>query len=157
MYAGTEYGMYISYDDGENWNSFQMNLPIVSITDLTIKNNDLVIATQGRAFWIIDDLSLVQQLNPSVKSKSLHVFDVNPAYRMPAVVSRWGMAASAPANSAVQMATLKPGETLMGLSLSFGGHLTHGAPKTFSSTFFKTKTSYFPFRPRSSIESATVK
>ena len=104
LYAGTEYGMYISYDDGENWNSFQMNLPIVSITDLTIKNNDLVIATQGRAFWIIDDLSLVQQLNPSVKSKSLHVFDVNPAYRMPAVVSRWGMAASAPANSAVNPA-----------------------------------------------------
>ena len=101
LYAGTEYGMYISYDDGENWTSFQLNLPIVSITDLTIKNNDLVVATQGRAFWMIDDLSLVQQFNPSVKTKSLHVYAVNPAYRMPAIVTRWGGAVSAPANSAV--------------------------------------------------------
>ena len=50
LYAGTEYGMYISFDDGANWKSFQLNLPEVPITDLTIKENDLVVATQGRAF-----------------------------------------------------------------------------------------------------------
>lgn len=101
LYAGTEYGMYISYNDGASWNTFQLNLPNVSITDLTIKNNDLVVATQGRAFWMIDDLSLVQQLDPSIKSKSLHAFVANPAYRIPPINSRWGMMASVPANSAM--------------------------------------------------------
>jgi len=50
LYAGTEYGMYISYDDGANWKSFRLNMPIVSITDLTIKENDLIVSTQGKAF-----------------------------------------------------------------------------------------------------------
>ncbi len=82
LYAGTEYGMYISFDDGANWRPFQQNLPIVPITDLTIKENDLVVATQGRAFWVIDDLSLLQQMNNSISNKNIHVFDVYPAYRM---------------------------------------------------------------------------
>jgi len=82
LYAGTEFGMYISYDDGANWKPFQLNLPVVPITDLTIKNNDLVVATQGRAFWVIDDLSVVQQWQPEYLSRSLHVFEVNPSYRM---------------------------------------------------------------------------
>ncbi|HYF33324.1 MAG TPA: hypothetical protein VD993_19500 [Chitinophagaceae bacterium] len=82
LYAGTEYGMYISYDDGANWKKFQLNLPEVPITDLTIKNNDLVVATQGRAFWIIDDLSIVQQMNSDVASKNLQLFNINDSYRM---------------------------------------------------------------------------
>ena len=82
LYAGTEYGMYISFDDGANWKPFQLNLPIVPITDLTIKENDLVVATQGRSFYVLDDLSVLQQLKPGITSKNLHVFDVNPAYRM---------------------------------------------------------------------------
>ena len=49
--AGTEAGMYVSFDDGESWKPFQMNLPLVPITDLTIKNNNLIAATQGRSFW----------------------------------------------------------------------------------------------------------
>ena len=81
LYAGTEYGMYISYDDGASWKSFQLNLPEVPITDLAIKENDLVVATQGRSFWVIDDLSLVQQANTDVVNKPLHVFNVQPAYR----------------------------------------------------------------------------
>jgi photosystem II stability/assembly factor-like uncharacterized protein len=81
LYAGTEYGMYISYDDGANWKKFQLNLPETPITDLTIKENDLIVATQGRAFWVLDDLSIVQQMNASVLDKNLHVFDVNPVYR----------------------------------------------------------------------------
>lgn len=81
LYAGTEYGMYISYDDGANWKKFQLNLPVVPITDLTIKENDLIVATQGRAFWVIDDLSLLQQKDASSLNKNLHVFAVNDAYR----------------------------------------------------------------------------
>jgi photosystem II stability/assembly factor-like uncharacterized protein len=83
LYAGTEYGMYLSYDNGENWMPFQLNLPIVPVTDLTIKNNDLILATQGRAFWSLDDLGLVQQKGDGVLDQRLHVFDPADAYRMP--------------------------------------------------------------------------
>jgi photosystem II stability/assembly factor-like uncharacterized protein len=81
LYAGTEYGMYISYDDGANWKPFQLNLPVVPITDLTIKENDLIVATQGRSFWVLDDLSVVQQKAIDITGKNLHVFAVNDAYR----------------------------------------------------------------------------
>jgi photosystem II stability/assembly factor-like uncharacterized protein len=81
LYAGTEYGMYISYDDGANWKPFQLNLPIVPITDLTIKENDLIVATQGRSFWVLDDLSVVQQKASNIISKPVFVFTVNDAYR----------------------------------------------------------------------------
>lgn len=84
LYAGTEYGMYISYDDGRNWRPFQLNLPEVPITDLTIKENDLVVATQGRSFWVLDDLSVVQQMDAAVPAKKMHLFEVNPAYRLQA-------------------------------------------------------------------------
>lgn len=81
LYCGTEYGMYISYDDGVSWKPFQLNLPMVPITDLAIKENDLIVATQGRSFWVLDDLSVVQQKEKSVLDKNLHVFSVNDAYR----------------------------------------------------------------------------
>jgi hypothetical protein len=90
LYAGTEYGMYISYDDGANWRSFQLNLPEVPITDLAIKNNDLIVGTQGRSIYILDDLTLVQERDPAVLNKSLHVFSVNPAFRMPGGRGRRG-------------------------------------------------------------------
>ncbi len=82
LYAGTEYGMFISYNDGENWQPFQLNLPIVSITDLAIKNNDLVVATQGRALWILDDLSMVQQKQQFNPAKNFQVMPVAESYRM---------------------------------------------------------------------------
>jgi len=82
LYAGTEYGMYLSYNGGENWKRFQLNLPEVPITDLTIKDNDLVVATQGRSFWLLDDLSVLQGENDEFQKDSLYVFPVNDAYRM---------------------------------------------------------------------------
>jgi photosystem II stability/assembly factor-like uncharacterized protein len=85
LYAGTEYGMYVSYNDGANWKPFQLNLPMVPITDMTIKENDLVVATQGRSFWVLDDLTLVQQAAKGqgiAAGKGLQVFPVNPAYRL---------------------------------------------------------------------------
>ncbi|HWH63457.1 MAG TPA: hypothetical protein VNS50_09300, partial [Ginsengibacter sp.] len=82
LYCGTEYGMYISYDYGENWKPFQLNLPGVPITDLTIKNNDLVVATQGRSFYILDDLGVVQNIDKNVTQNDLYIFPVDTAYRM---------------------------------------------------------------------------
>lgn len=82
LYAGTEYGMYISFDDGVSWKPFQLNLPEVPITDLTIKDADLIVATQGRSIYVLDDLGILQQMNKDVTSKPLHLFEVNPAYRM---------------------------------------------------------------------------
>jgi len=87
LYAGTEYGMYISYDDGANWRPFQLNLPMVPITDMTIKNNDLIIATQGRALWSIDDLTPVQQYDPLHVTKALHVLAINDSYRRDGVAN----------------------------------------------------------------------
>jgi photosystem II stability/assembly factor-like uncharacterized protein len=94
LYAGTEYGMYISYDDGANWKSFQLNLPEVPVTDLAIRNNDLIVGTQGRSIYILDDLTPIQEKNADLLNKNLHVFSVNPAYRMPGGGRRGGRGAS---------------------------------------------------------------
>jgi photosystem II stability/assembly factor-like uncharacterized protein len=82
LYAGTEYGMYISYDDGANWKPFRLNLPVLSVTDIAIKENDLIVGTQGRSIYILDDLSVVQQATDEIVSRSMHVFMPYPAYRM---------------------------------------------------------------------------
>ena len=82
LYAGTETGMYISFDNGLSWKPFQMNLPIVPITDLTIKNNNLIAATQGRGFWIIDDLTPLHQLSDQVVQSSAYLFKPMETYRM---------------------------------------------------------------------------
>jgi len=74
--------MYISYDDGASWKSFQLNMPVVPITDMIIKENDLIITTQGRGIYLIDDLTVLQQAKPELLTKNLFVFDVNPTWRM---------------------------------------------------------------------------
>ncbi|WP_439152980.1 VPS10 domain-containing protein [Winogradskyella sp.] len=81
LYAGTETGMYISFNDGKDWKPFQLNLPIVPITDLTIKNNNLIVATQGRSLWIIDDLTVIHQLYDTDLSKNV-LFKPKDTYRM---------------------------------------------------------------------------
>jgi photosystem II stability/assembly factor-like uncharacterized protein len=83
LYAGTETGMYISFNDGKNWQPFQLNLPIVPITDLTIKDNNLIVATQGRSLWIIDDLTVLHQLYGSF-SEGNKLFKPKDTYRMSA-------------------------------------------------------------------------
>lgn len=70
LYAGTETGVYISFDDGVNWQPFQLNLPVTPIHDLIIKDNDLIAATHGRSFWILDDLTVLQQLSDEISGKS---------------------------------------------------------------------------------------
>lgn len=79
LYCGTESGLYISFDDGANWEPFQQNLPIVPITDLAIKYGNLIVATQGRAFWILDDLHLIHQFMEK-KPWDLHLFKPADAF-----------------------------------------------------------------------------
>ena len=80
LYAGTETGLYISLDDGQNWQKFQLNLPLVPINDLTIQDNDLVIATAGRSFWILDDVGAIQSSFDT--SASLKIVQPKPSYRI---------------------------------------------------------------------------
>ena len=92
LYAGTESGIFISFDDGISWNSFQINLPLVPITDMTIKDNNLIAATQGRSIWIIDDLTPLYQLNKLNHNTNFHLFKPLDSYRMG--YSSWGGASS---------------------------------------------------------------
>ena len=78
LYAGTETGLFISLDDGLNWEPFQLNLPITPINDLTIQDNDLVAATAGRAFWILDDLATLQ--NIKTLKKEVTIFQPKDTY-----------------------------------------------------------------------------
>ena len=63
LYAGTELGIYVSFDDGDHWQPLQLNLPVTSVRDITIHDDDLVIATHGRSFWILDDITPLRQMN----------------------------------------------------------------------------------------------
>ncbi|MBS1812213.1 MAG: glycosyl hydrolase [Acidobacteria bacterium] len=83
LYAGTETGLHVSFDDGENWQSLQLNLPVVPITDLAIqkRDKDLVVATQGRSFWILDDLNVLHQMKDEVAKADAHLFKPEDAYR----------------------------------------------------------------------------
>ena len=74
LYAGTERGLYVSFNDGEQWQPMQLNLPMAAVNDLIVKGNDLAVATHGRAFWILDDLSPVEQWQESIKSEDVHLF-----------------------------------------------------------------------------------
>lgn len=82
LYAGTEWGMYISFDDGLSWKPFQLNLPIVSIRDLHMRDNALIAATHGRSFWMIDDLTPLQQLNQDIARQPAFLFPGKPSVRM---------------------------------------------------------------------------
>ncbi len=79
LYAGTEFGLYISTDDGATWTPFQQNLPLVPITDLALKDNDLIVATQGRSFWLLDDLDVLwQSLGAPMADGALRLFEPHP-------------------------------------------------------------------------------
>ena len=81
LYAGTEFGMYVSFDEGKHWQSFQQNLPHTPITDMLIHGNDLVVATQGRSFWVLDDLSPMRHFAQLAKEEQAALFPVQTAYR----------------------------------------------------------------------------
>ena len=82
LFAGTELGAYVSFDDGDHWQSLQLNLPTVSIHDLTIHGDDLVVATHGRAFWILDDIAPLRQVHDALKAESSWLYRPATAIRV---------------------------------------------------------------------------
>ena len=82
LYAGTERGIYMSNNGGINWFKWQRNLPIVPITDLVVHQNDLVVATQGRGFWIYDDLTPLHEFSNEIKSENIHMFNVENNHKV---------------------------------------------------------------------------
>jgi len=91
LYAGTENALYLSFDDGEHWQKLQSNLPPAPVYGLMIQEqfNDLVVATYGRGFFILDDLSPLQQLSPEITTSSAHLFAPRPAYRFTNVTGNY--------------------------------------------------------------------
>jgi photosystem II stability/assembly factor-like uncharacterized protein len=82
LYAGTETGVWISFDDGAHWQKLRLNLPTVPVHDLVVKDDDLVVATHGRAFWILDDLTPLRKMAPADIDAAVKLFPPRPAYRV---------------------------------------------------------------------------
>ena len=100
LFAGTEYGLYVSMNDGKSWEQLQLNLPVTPVTDLLIRDNNLIVGTQGRSIYVLDDLSFIENYQATNKDVS-KVFPVASAYRVPPQVGgRRGRGArsSMPAN-----------------------------------------------------------
>ncbi len=81
LFAGTERGVWMSFDDGDHWQSLRKNLPIVPVHDLAIAEGDLIAATHGRSFWIMDDISALRQMSPAIVASSVHLFTPRKVYR----------------------------------------------------------------------------
>jgi hypothetical protein len=82
LYAATEFGVYVSFDDGARWQPLQLNLPRVPVTDLRVHRNDLIISTQGRSYWVLDDITPLRQLTPQVASSPVFLFQPRDSYRV---------------------------------------------------------------------------
>jgi photosystem II stability/assembly factor-like uncharacterized protein len=82
LYAGTERGVYVSFDDGAHWQPLQLNLPVTSIRDLAVHDDDLVIATHGRSFYVMDDVAPLRQMSAAVAAGGVFLFAPSPAYRL---------------------------------------------------------------------------
>ena len=82
LFAGTERAVYVSFDDGDHWQSLRLNMPATSVRDLTIKDNDLAVGTHGRGFWILDDITPLRQLDDKVVASNAFLFAPELAYRV---------------------------------------------------------------------------
>ncbi len=82
LYAGTELGLYVSFDDGDRWQPLQLNLPVASIRDIAVHENDLVVATHGRSFWVLDDITPLRQITATVTSQDAYLFQPQTAMRV---------------------------------------------------------------------------
>ncbi|SFD83407.1 WD40/YVTN/BNR-like repeat-containing protein [Spirosoma endophyticum] len=91
LFAGSETAVYISFDDGDHWQSLRLNMPATSIRDLVIKDDDLVIGTHGRSFWILDDISPLRQLTTDLTKNATILYKPQRAYRV-----RWNMNTDTP-------------------------------------------------------------
>lgn len=88
LFAGTEHGVYVSFNDGSDWQSLSLNLPDTQTADLVVEDNDIVIATHGRSFYILDGIGLMRQLTPEIAGRKSHLFEPRPVIRRmnPAVI-----------------------------------------------------------------------
>ncbi len=82
LYAGTEFGLFISMDDGKTWESFQQNMPVTPITDIKVNREDLLMSTMGRGFWILDDLTPLHQMNETIAGMDMYLLKPRDSYRM---------------------------------------------------------------------------
>ncbi len=82
LFAGTENAVWVSFDDGDHWQSLQLNLPRTSMRDLWIHDHDLIVATHGRSFWILDDITPLRQISAAVANSDAYLFEPAPAYRV---------------------------------------------------------------------------
>ena len=133
LFAGTERGVWVSFDDGDHWQTLRRNLPIVPVHDLALKDGDLIAATHGRSFWILDDITPLENLTPDVLEEDAHLFPVRDAYRVD-----WGNGSTSgahpvganPASGAIVYYWLKTANQTVTLTvLDSAGH----AIRTFTS------------------------
>ncbi|HEX7484940.1 MAG TPA: hypothetical protein VF332_02215 [Vicinamibacterales bacterium] len=82
LFAGTEQAVYVSFDDGDHWQSLRLNMPASSIRDLVVKDDDLVVATHGRSFWILDDITPLRQVSKTIVGASVHLYEPREAWRV---------------------------------------------------------------------------
>ena len=109
LYAGTELGVYVSFDDGAHWQPLQLDLPTTPITDLIIKDDDLAVATNGRSFWILDDINPLRQLTPQLASQDAVLYKPAATYRLqfPEQVNKRRPVGENPPNGAIVSYYLK--------------------------------------------------
>lgn len=134
LYAGTELGVYISFDDGGHWQSLQLNLPTTPIDDLIVKENDLAVATNGRSFWILDDLSPLRELTPEMANQDVILYKPAPVYRMnfPEAVDKRRPVGENPPNGLMVSYYLKSapkGEVTLDILDSSGNPVRHYSSK----------------------------
>lgn len=91
LFASTEKGVYVSFDDGDHWQSLRLNLPASSVRDLIVKDNDIAVALHGRGFWILDDITPLRQIDATTLQQSAALFEPAPAWRV-----RWNTATDMP-------------------------------------------------------------
>jgi photosystem II stability/assembly factor-like uncharacterized protein len=123
LFAGTERGIYVSFDDGGHWQSLQLKLPIVPVTDLRVREDALIVATQGRGFWMLDDIEPLRQLTPGVPAKPVHLFTPPLFWRIDAGSARrpGATAGQNPPNGAVIDYVIKDQKPGTKVSLAFLG------------------------------------
>ncbi|TYP93358.1 Uncharacterized protein LX73_1059 [Fodinibius salinus] len=92
LYGGTDFGLFVSFDDGNNWQQLEQGLPVTPITEIRVHNKDLVLSTMGRGFWILDNLTPLHQLNDQIASSDYHLYQPRDAYR----TDYWGGGSEVP-------------------------------------------------------------
>jgi photosystem II stability/assembly factor-like uncharacterized protein len=119
LYAGTEFGVFISFDNGNHWQSFQLNLAVTPVTDIRVHRRDLVLSTMGRSFWILDDVTPLHQINEPVQKTGAHLFRPRDAYRTrhPAMGGRTGWPTYPPAGAYIDYYLATPATTSLGLEI----------------------------------------